>query len=55
MKQLCEQGGAKFVLVYIPTKERVYLPLLRGRFTAKDIGWETWMKEVSGSPTSGVK
>jgi len=33
MKQMCDETSATLVVVYIPTKERVYLPLLRGRFT----------------------
>jgi len=37
MKELCDRAGARFVLIYIPTKERVYLPLVRGRFTPEDL------------------
>jgi len=37
MKGLCREIGATLAVLYIPTKERVYLPLLRGRFTAEAV------------------
>jgi len=37
MKETCEKAGATFVLVYIPTKEHVYLPLLRNQFTPEAV------------------
>jgi hypothetical protein len=37
MKSMCKEIGATLAVVYIPTKERVYLPLLRGRFTAEAV------------------
>jgi len=37
IEQACRSVGAALVVVYIPTKERVYLPVLRGRFTSQAI------------------
>lgn len=37
MNETCAKAGATFVLVFIPTKEHVYLPLLRNRFTPEAI------------------
>lgn len=37
MKETCDEAGATFLVVYIPTKERVYLPLLRDRLAAEDV------------------
>jgi len=37
MKKLCDRAGATLVIVYVPTKERVYLPLLRGCFTPEAV------------------
>jgi len=37
MKQMCDANGAAFMVVYVPTKESVYLPLLRGRFSPETI------------------